>query len=431
MNTYAVPRLIYLVLDGAADSIRDVKTSYELADKPNIDEIARKSKGGMMYILGRGIAPESDTAVFSLLGYNPYKYYTGRGPIEALGIGVSLRYDYEVAFRGNLATVDPKTRKIIDRRCGRDISTDEAKELIKDLEYVDLGIYSGYAKTYVAESYRVVVIIGSNKHMLSDNVSNVDPAYERRGKFSHSVRDYDPYIMNAEPMDKTAKSRITAELVNKYVEHVINVLNEHPVNKRRIKSGKLPCNAILLRDAGMRPYGIPLFKHLHEFKMGAVVEMPVERGIANLLGLAMAEVSPPSKDKSKDYPIRVDKVIKLLDYCDAVYVHLKGPDEPGHDRNLDAKVKAIEDIDRYFMKPLLDRINLDKTAFIITSDHATPPSVGAHTDDPVPFIIYRPLMRGDGLSKFSEREVMNKGSLGVLDNAWTLLPIAKKIIWGI
>lgn len=430
VSAYNIPRLIYIVLDGAADSLKDKETSYELAHTPSLDDLAKLSIGGMIYVLGRGIAPESDAAVFSLLGYDPNKYYVGRGPIEVYGLGKSMILDREVAFRGNLATVEKNTYRVIDRRCGRDISTEESSELLRDVSYLKLDKYDGYAKTYVGVGYRVAVIIGSKKYVLSDNVSNTDPAYEKLGKISSSLKKFDPHIKKAVPLDDREASLRTSELINIYGKLVSDNLSKHPLNIKRVGEGKLPCNTILLRDAGIRPSNLPLFKHIHGFKMGAVVEMPVEKGIANLLALAMAEVPPPTQYKDRDYPIRVEKTISLLNLADGVYVHLKGPDEPGHDGDFKAKIKAIEDIDKYFIGPLLDKIDLNYNAILVTSDHATPPSARGHTDDPVPFMLYNPYRKPDGFRKFTERNVLNKGSIGILEVGWHLLPLVKKMLWG-
>jgi 2,3-bisphosphoglycerate-independent phosphoglycerate mutase len=116
--------------------------------------------------------------------------------------------------------------------------------------------------------------------------------------------------------------------------------------------------------------------------------------------------------------------------ADGVYVHLKGPDEPGHDGDQDAKIKAIENIDKYYLGALLEKRELKETAFIITCDHATPPSARGHTDDPVPFIIYSPYRRGDGMKVFTEREISSKGKIGTLNSGWKLLSLARKLIWG-
>ena len=142
-------RLLFLVLDGVADSLLDPVTTLEKASKPGLDKIARDGICGVMYVLGRGIAPESDEAVISLFGYNPHEVYTGRGPIEAVGVGLSIREGYEIAFRANFATIDPLTKKIIDRRVGRSLSGEEARELAKSLDNMDLGIYDGYALSLI------------------------------------------------------------------------------------------------------------------------------------------------------------------------------------------------------------------------------------------------------------------------------------------
>ena len=427
--TLRTPRLIYLVLDGVSDSLEDEVTSLEAADTPNLDSLARKSKAGIVDVLGPGVAPESDAAVFSLLGYNPYKYYVGRGVVEAYGLGIKPKPDYEVALRGNLATLDDDGVKIIDRRCGRDIREDEAKELVSSISELDLGLYNGYARVYHGIAHRVVVIIGSRANRLSSNISNTDPGYRRVGIISEAVKDHEPYIQPCEPLDNFMSSKITAELVNVFTKKVFEILKNHPVNVKRVDEGRLPCNAILLRDAGMRPGTLPSFRYLHGFKMAAIVEMPVERGIADMLGLAIADVPPPTPDKERDYPIRVDKTVEMIRYVDAVYIHLKGPDEPGHDGDFEGKVKAIEDIDRFFLSKLLDKIDLDKTAFIITADHSTPPSQRGHTADPVPLYLYAPNLLPDGLKKFSEREA-SRGSLGRITGGWDIIPIVKRIIWG-
>ena len=150
--------------------------------------------------------------------------------------------------------------------------------------------------------------------------------------------------------------------------------------------------------------------------------MPVEIGIARLLGMEIEQVPPPSEDKEKDYAIRLKATLKVLEKRDAVYVHLKGPDEPGHDGDTNRKVRAIELIDEYYVKPLLEKIDLNETAILVTSDHATPPSLKAHSGDPVPVVLYVPGIKGDSVSKLNEKECLN-GSLGIIEHGWQLLPI--------
>jgi len=141
----------------------------------------------------------------------------------------------------------------------------------------------------------------------------------------------------------------------------------------------------------------------------------------------VAEVPPPSKDHARDYENRLETTLSLLEKYDAIYVHLKGPDEPGHDGNLEGKIRAIELIDKYFTKPLIESIDLENTAIIVTSDHATPWTHKSHTDDPVPVLIYIPGVDGDGISRFTEREC-SRGSLGLIEHGWKLLPIVYSLM---
>lgn len=422
-------KLIYIVLDGAADGING-STSLEEAYTPNLDEIARISRGGMHYPIGKGHAPESDSAVISLLGYDYERYYVGRGPIEALGVGLDMDYDHEVAFRGNLATIDPNRKIIIDRRVGRDISTDEAKNLLKGVSFVNLGIYEGYAKIKVGLDYRVAVVIGSKKYKLSSEVSNTDPAYIKIGNVSVAKAVTDNKLVQCKPLSNSSSAKITAELVNRFTEIIQDYLINHPINKRRVKKGRLPANTVLLRDAGMKPKNVPSMKSVYKLKFKMIADMPTEIGIAKLLKIGIVRCPKLTHNSEFDYTIRVKKVCGALPFSDAIYVHLKGPDIYGHDGDKEGKIKSIEEIDRYFISKLLDNINLDEVALLITMDHTTPPSKRTHTGDPVPFIIYASNIGKDGFSKFYEREIFMKGTLGILGYGWMILPIIKKLLWG-
>ncbi len=421
------PRLIYVVLDGGSDAPEYGPTSFELADTPNLDMIATRSKAGLVHVLGMGIAPQSDAATLSLLGYSPYKYHIGRGLLEALGIGIRVKPDYEVAFRGNLATVE-NLFDIVDRRCGRDISTEEARELLRSIGYLDLGVYDGYAYTYPAKAHRVVTIIGSRTYKLSPNVSNIDPAYRRVGFISEAVQNPGNKVVKCEPLDSSEASRITAELVNRYYELVYEALSRNEVNERRESQGRLKCNAILLRDAGVRPGNIPMFQHLYEFKMASVVEMPVERGIANLIGLIIAEIKD-YQDLETRYRAMAERAVEILEFADAVYVHIKGPDEPAHDGDKERKVEIIELIDKYFFGSLLNEVEMEKSAFLVTCDHSTPPELKSHSSHPVPLFLFKDGMKSDGLKGFSENEAA-RGSIGTLTGGWDVIPLVKRIIWG-
>ena len=410
-------KLLYLVLDGMADSLSDEKTTLEIAEKPGLDYIAEKGICGLMYTIGKGVAPESDAAVISILGYEPWKYYTGRGPLEALGAGLNLIEEYEVAFRANFATVEPETKKIIDRRVGRSLSTEEAKELANAVDGLK---YDGYVRVKATIGHRAVVIIGSKSHKLSPMVENSDPAYRREGLISVAVEKIEPYIRKIEPLEDTLEARITAELANEFIDKAIDILDKHPINKARREKGLLPANAILLRDAGNRvPKAIPL-PIKYNAKFALLAEMPVELGIGRAFGAYVKEVPPPTGDPAKDYRVRLEHTLMLLRDYDIVYVHLKGPDEPGHDGNYELKKKRIEEIDQYFVQPLLQWMP-ENLAILVTADHATPPSIRAHSDDPVPVALMSPNIEPDEVKKLTEKEC-SKGKLGIIEHGWELLP---------
>ena len=418
-------KLLYLVLDGMADSITDEKTSLEIAYKPGLDYVAEHGICGLMYPISRGVAPESDAAVISILSYNPHRYYTGRGPLEALGANMRFKEEIEVAFRANFATVDPQTLKIIDRRAGRGLRTEEAKKLAKAIDGLELK-YNSYAKVKATVGHRAVVIIGSKSYKLSPMVDNTDPAYGRKGLISVAVKHYSPYIKQVKPLEETLEAKITAEIVNEFTRKTVEILDKHSVNIERRKRGLLPANVILLRDAGNKlPKATPLPEKFN-IKFALLAEMPVELGIGRAFGAHVEEVPLPTGNPKKDYEVRLEKTLKLLRNFNIVYVHLKGPDEPGHDGNLELKKRKIEEIDKYFVRPFLKNISKE-IAVMVTADHATPPSAKAHTGDPVPVAIMCSSLEPDSVKKFTEKEC-TKGKLGVIEHGWELLPRILEII---
>lgn len=415
-----VKRLLYLVLDGMADRLSDQVTTLELAEKPGLDYIAKNGVCGLMYTVGKGIAPESDEAVISILGYDPHEVYTGRGPIEAVGAGLSIKEGYEIAFRANFATIDPATKRLIDRRVGRSLSTEEARELAEALDGMDLGIYDGYAVVKATVGHRAVVIIGSRKYKLSPYVSNSDPAYARKGLLSVAVKGFEPVLKPVKPLEDTEEARRTAELANVFIEKAIEILDNHPVNIKRREKGLLPGNVILLRDAGGSLPRVTPLPEKYDLKFAVLAEMPVEIGIGRIFGADTAALEPPVGDPEEIYSVRLEKSLELLKKYNIVYVHLKGPDEPGHDKNRELKKKRIEDIDKYFVQPFLERMSSD-TAILVTADHATPPSIGVHTDDPVPLAVMGGELEPDSVARLTEKEC-SKGKLGTIEHGWLMLP---------
>ncbi|MGC8563448.1 MAG: alkaline phosphatase family protein [Fervidicoccaceae archaeon] len=418
-------KLIYLVLDGAAGDPSLGKTAYMVAKKPNIDSIVKKSRCGLLYTIRKGIAPESDAAVLSLLGYDPEKYYPGRGPIEALGAGLSIREGFEVAFRGNFATVEPSSGIILDRRAGRIFEKEEAKELANSLDGMKLN--KGYVKVRHTVGHRVVVVVGSEVYRLGDEVGNTDPGYIRKGKISISAEKFENKISPCIPLTDREEDKITCELVNEFTKKAVEVLNSHPVNMKRKERGLPPANAILLRDAGGKSPYLPKISSLFNgLRFTALVEMPVEIGISRACGMDVEILPPPEgRNRKIEYELRAEKTIEALQKSDVVYVHLKGPDEPGHDGNLELKAKILEDIDKFYVGRISKELEKGDLALLVTSDHATPCQLRAHSDAPVPFMLYYRNIKSDEITSFDELEC-RKGSYGIIERGYQLLPLILK-----
>jgi 2,3-bisphosphoglycerate-independent phosphoglycerate mutase len=396
------------------------KTPLEAADTPNMDFLAKNGRTGLMYTVKKGVAPESDVAVISILGYDPFKYSTGRGILEAVGAGVTVN-EGDLALRCNFATLG-HGKQIIDRRVGRSLTTEEATELSKAVnDEVKLEHYPADFEFKNTVGHRGVLVIRSRKEPISSMITNTDPAYSRLEELGVAKTRVEMVLRKCEPMDKSEEANISARLVNEFLEKSHGVLDEHEVNKRRVAEGKLKANVILTRDAG---HLLPKFFNISEkynVRFVSLADMPVERGISKLAGMETAILPPPSQNLEKDCILRVKKLLDLLPSYDCFYIHIKGPDEPGHDGDFNLKKNLIAIIDKYFFGRLLNTVKLENFIICVTADHATPCKLKAHSDDPVPLLISGNKIKGDNLSRFSEEEA-KKGSLGVLNHGTELMP---------
>jgi len=416
-------KLIYVVIDGMADlPIRELgsETPLGAADTPNMDRLAQNGETGLMYTVGKGIAPESDVGVVSILGYDPFKYSTGRGVLEAVGAGLSVK-NGDLALRCNFATIGHGTT-IIDRRVSRDLTTKEAQRLAEAVqEKVRLTSYPAVFRFKSTIGHRAVLVIKSEKGKLSSRITNTDPAYTRLKGLGVAEKDVKMILKKCEPIEKTRAAEAAAMVVNEFTEKSRQVLDEHDVNQRRENEGKLKANVILTRDAGHR---LPRFFNINKryrVSFACLADMPVERGIAKLAGMHLIDLPPPSGDLRKDCQIRVDRLFNAVPEYDCFYIHIKGPDEPGHDGKSQVKTQMIATIDKYFFEDLLRRIDLKDNVICVTSDHATPCKLKAHSDDPVPVLIAGNKIKGDRASKFSEKEC-KRGSLRTLPHGYQLMP---------
>ena len=417
-------KLIYIVIDGMGDRpIEELgrKTPLEAAETPYMDSLAKAGKTGLMYTVGKGMAPESDAAVVSILGYDPFKYHVSRGALESIGAGLYLEKG-DLALRCNFATLASDNRSIVDRRAGRDLTQQEADELAQAInEDVQLESYPASLQIKSTATYRAALVIKSEETTLSGNIDNTDPAYKRIEGIGVADLDAEMVLKSCTPLDKTEEAKISAKLVNEFTQKSMVLLDSHEVNKKRVKEGKLKANVLLCRDAGSLVPSFPFLCDQYDLSFVCLADMNVERGISQLAGMSLVDLPLPSKDLEYDCKLRVKKLLEVLPDYDCFYVHIKGPDEPGHDGDFNLKTELISIVDKHFVGNMLQQINLEDHIVCITADHSTPCSLKAHSDDPVPVLIAGNKLQGDMVKKFSEKDC-KLGELGVLVKGTELMP---------
>lgn len=418
-------KLIYIAIDGMGDlPIAELgnRTPLEAAKTPNMDFLAKNGKTGLMYTVRKGVAPESDVAVISLLGYDPFEYSTGRGIIEAVGAGLDVK-DGDLALRCNFATLG-EGKTIIDRRVKRTLTTEEATELTEAANHeITLESCPSTFKFKNTLGHRAVLVLKSKNKgkCLSSKITNSDPAYTNVNGIGVATPHVEMALKKSVPLDDTEEARNSANLVNEFIEKTHALWENHAVNKKRAAEGKLKANCVLTRDAGSE---LPKFFNINKrynVNFAALADMHAERGIAHLAGMQATLLPPPSGDLEKDCAVRVKKLLEVLPSHDCFYIHLKGPDEPGHDGNCYRKTEIIAAIDQHFFGKLLKEISLKEHLFCVTCDHATPCALKVHSDTPVPLLISGGKVTDESVGKFSERNCEN-GSLGVLERGCELMP---------
>jgi len=422
-------KILYIVLDGLGDlPIKELnnKTPLEAAFSPNLDRLTQNGKVGLVYPVDKGVAPESDIAVISLLGYEAHKYYTGRGPLECFAEGLTVEKG-NLALRVNFATVSDDGKTILDRRVGRNLTTQEAELLSKEINTkVKLTDATFEFKNTIG--HRGVLVIRGMRCRLSGWITNTDPAYEREGVFGVAKEKFTNSLQEAKPMpgyENSSEAKASANLLNEFTQKSHQVLNDSAVNKKRILENKLPANIILSRDAGDSLPEFPPIKELYQLNFGSFVQMPVEKGIALLTGMEIIEVPETTGHFDVDYPVWAKIALDSIKKYDGIYVHIKGPDEPAHDGDFQKKKEIIEAIDKFFFGPLLAKLELQNTLIAVTSDHSTVCAIKAHSADPVPLLITGGNILPDGSLSFSEKTA-KLGSLGEIKGS-QIMPLLVKL----
>ncbi len=356
-------KIAVLIGDGMGDyPLKQLggKTPLQFANIPNIRRIAAVGTVRLMTTVPNGLAPGSDVANLSIMGFDPRRYYTGRAPIEAAGAGLDLA-DEDVAFRCNLITV---AKDLIQDHSAGHITTPEARRIVEDL---DKHLGRNGLRFFPGTSYRHLVIW------------NKGPA---------DLATTPPHDVLGQPVSKHLPAGKRQAEVWKLMEASQAILAKHPVNLARRKAGQAEATQIWLWGQGKRA-SLPSYREAFGLDGGVVTAVDLVRGIGRLAGLEAPEVPGATGFLDTRYESKVQAALDILRRKNFVFVHVEAPDECSHMGDLLKKIGAIEAFDRQVVGPMLNGLQSLGRPYrlIIGTDHCTPVSVRNHTTDPVPLVV--------------------------------------------
>ncbi|MFR6257686.1 MAG: cofactor-independent phosphoglycerate mutase [Anaerovoracaceae bacterium] len=364
-------KYLILVPDGAGDEKIEAlgdKTPLEVSDIKNIDELAHRGLVGMVKTIPPGIAPGSDAANLSVMGYDPSVYLTGRSPLEAASIGIEMS-DTDVAFRTNIITLsgdgDYEDLIITDHSSG-DITTEEADELIKA---VNEAFEDENIKFYTGVSYRHCMI-----------VHNGSVEYELTPPHDVLTKRVGDYLPKGEG----------SEFITNMMKKSYDILKDHPVNKSREARGLNPANTLWIWGQGKKP-SLSSFYDKYGIRGTAISAVDLIKGIAICAGLNSVDVEGATGTLHTNFDGKAKAAIdEFKRGMDFVYMHLEGPDECSHQGDMEGKMECMKSIDAKVLKPIEDYLRSagDDFRILIVPDHRTPIAMRTHSSTPVPFVIY-------------------------------------------
>ena len=403
-------KYIFVVGDGMSDyPVPELgnKTPLQAAKKPNMDSIAAQGRSGLIKTVPDESTPGSETAICSLLGYDPRIYCTGRGPLEAPARGIKLGPN-DAAYRCNLIT--EKEGVIVDYSAGH-ISTEESSKLIASINKAFGKL--GKIEFYSGLDYRHFLIL---RNIPKPELIVCTPPHDAIGVAVEEVM----------PIAKSAEAEKTARLLRELISRSSGILRTHPVNVARVKAGKNPGNLIWPWGGGKKP-AMPTLKEKFGLKGAVISAVDLVKGIGTYAGMEIINVPGATGLDNTNYEGKADAALDALKNNDFVFVHVESPDEAGHCKDYKLKVKSIENLDKRVIGRILDGLK-EPYAIAISPDHPTPISVGTHTRDPVPFAIKSSSLKNDGVKKFDE-DSAKKGAYGLVTNDYLislLIASAKK-----
>jgi len=377
-------KYIVLVGDGMGDRpIESLggKTVLESAKIPNMNFIAENGRVGLTNMIPARMLPASDVANISILGYNPKKYYTGRGPLEAANMGIDLKED-EVAFRCNLVTIAED--KMADYSAGH-ISNEEARALIEELNS-KLG--SGDIRFYPGISYRHLVVFKCRDKEEQERLVNTKctPPHDIAGK---AINKFLP----------------SAAVLARLMDESRKILLDHEVNRVRLDLKENPANMIWLWGQGVKSF-MPKFSKLYHVEGSIISAVDLIKGIGRIIGLDVIEVPGATGYYDTNYLGKAEYALDSLKHKDFVFVHVEAPDEAGHNGDLREKIYSIEKFDKFVVGTVLNHFKSSNEEFriLVLSDHATPIELKTHSRDYICFAMYGTDIEAGAIKHFNEKE---------------------------
>ncbi|MCC5875071.1 MAG: cofactor-independent phosphoglycerate mutase [Candidatus Sumerlaeia bacterium] len=382
--------------DGMADLPHEKlggKTALQVARKPNLDTIARKGRCGLFRTLFEDMEAGSDTAHLSVLGYDPHKVSQGRAVLEAASMGVDIPAG-SIGMRCNLITTE--NGRIINHSAGH-ITSEESAEL---LSAIQAEVDPAVIRFHTGVSYRHLFVARGLNHHLECSPPHNHPGEEVE---KHMIRP------------ANGDARETAQMLNDLTRRSWEIFADHPVNKKRRDEGKDPATSIWLWSPGIRP---EMWTYPDRFGIKGSVISAVDliHGIGVYAGLDKVVVEGATGLWDTNFEGKADACLKVLEDQDFCFLHVEGPDEAGHEGDLDLKIHCIEDFDRRCVGRVMEGLEKRgiKAVMATLPDHATPAALRIHTRDPIPFAIWHPDVPGDDVEMYDE-DSCAAGSFGTIE----------------
>ena len=364
----------------------DGKTTLEAAHTPVMDDLASKGEIGLASMVPANMKPGSDVANLGVMGYDPQKYYSGRSPLEALSLRISME-PTDIVLRCNLVTVseaEPYEQKTILDHSSGEISSEDADIL---MDAVREAFNSEYFQFYSGTSYRHITV------WKEGTVLEFEPPHDHLGEV------IGPYL---------PAETIFRDMMKKSYD----ILNNHPLNLQRAAAGKNKANSIWFWGAGTKP-SLSDFKEKTGLSGAMISAVDLLKGIAVGAGMKVIEVDGANGSLHTNYEGKASAACDALlkDGHDFVYVHVEAPDEVGHQGSIDNKIQAIEYLDSRVIAPI--KAAMDESGeeyrLLVLPDHPTPIRLRTHTSDPIPYIIYDSTCQKKSINRYSEKEAALAG----------------------